>query len=436
MRSTRAFAIMVCVAGLAACDDGDSADASAVTDAGTGGAGGAGGGGGEGGAGGSGPTLPEGCDAYLEPGEGEQERVQTALIEIGEGQTLCFAEGTFHFDAELSLAVNGVTLRGAGRDATILDFDRQTVGANGLLVTSDGVTLTQFTVQETPGDGIRANDVDGIVFRDVAVLWAAQASGENGAYGLYPVQSRNVVIDRCLVAGARDAGIYVGQSSGIVVRDSEAHSNVAGIEIENSTDAEVFGNYAHDNAGGLLVFNLPELPVQDGARANVHDNRVENNNGVNFGAPGSVVAIVPRGTGILVLASDDNEIHHNTITGNHGVGVALVSYIPDLFGEYADPNFNAYPVGNHIHDNTFEANGEMPLDLLESLPVGRPFPDLLWDGCDEAGVDAMALENRNCFHDNTGADFLDLDFCGAVAAQSTDASLVECTHAPLPSQGE
>jgi parallel beta-helix repeat protein len=434
MPATRAFAIMMCMAGLGACGDGDSADAMAA-DAG-GEAGGEGGGGGAGGAGGAGPMLPEGCDVHLEPGEGDQERVQTTLIEIAEGQTLCFAEGTFHFDAELSLAVNGVTLRGAGREATIFDFDGQNVGANGLLITSDAVTLTQFTVQETPGDGIRANDVDGIVFRDVAVLWAAQASDESGAYGLYPVESRNVVIDRCLVAGARDAGIYVGQSSGIVVRDSEAHGNVAGIEIENSTDAEVFGNYAHDNAGGLLVFNLPSLPVQNGGRVNVHDNRVENNNGVNFGAPGSVVAIVPPGTGILVLASDDNEIHHNTVTGNHGVGVALVSYIAALFGEYDDPNFNAYPVGNHIHDNTFESNGDMPAGLLEALPVGRPFPDLLWDGCNEEGVDAMAPENRNCFHDNAGADFVDADFCHGFMGLSTDVSRVECTHAPLPSQGE
>jgi len=365
----------------------------------------------------AGPALPAGCDALVEPGENDLERLQTALIEVAAGATL---------------GVDDVTVRGAGRDTTILDFSAQNVGANGLLVTSDRVTLEAFTVRETPGDGIRANDVAGIVFRDLAVTWAAESSLSNGAYGLYPVQSRDVLIERCLVVGARDAGIYVGQSERIVVRDSEARGNVAGIEIENSTDAEVVGNLAHDNTGGILVFNLPELPVQDGKRAKVHGNRVEANNRANFGAPGSIVSQVPSGTGILVLAADGNEIHDNTLTGNAGGAVMIVSFIPDLFGEYDDPAFNRFPTGNFVHDNTFDGNGEMPQGLLEALGVPAPFAELLWDGCVEEGVDGQAPEVRNCFRGNTGADFHNLDFCNGFAGRSTDAATVDCSHDALP----
>ena len=59
----------------------------------------------------------------------------------------------------------------------------------------------------------------------------------NGAYGIYPVESKDVLIDSVLVRGASDAGIYVGQSRNIIVRHSTAVENVAGIEIENSFEA-------------------------------------------------------------------------------------------------------------------------------------------------------------------------------------------------------
>ncbi|MFZ4083138.1 MAG: right-handed parallel beta-helix repeat-containing protein [Pirellula sp.] len=44
----------------------------------------------------------------------------------------------------------------------------------------------------------------------------------------------NFLIEDCIAIGASDAGIYVGQSQDIVVRNCRAERNVAGIEIENS----------------------------------------------------------------------------------------------------------------------------------------------------------------------------------------------------------
>ena len=41
-------------------------------------------------------------------------------------------------------------------------------------------------------------------------------------------------IEHCIAIGASDAGIYVGQSNNIIVRNCEVFQNVAGIEIENS----------------------------------------------------------------------------------------------------------------------------------------------------------------------------------------------------------
>ena len=356
--------------------------------------------------------------------------LQTALIEIAENSTLCFAPGTYEVSTELSLAVAGVTLRGSGMENTIFSFVTQTVGSNGLKVTSDNVTLEDFQVLDTPGDAIRADATDNIIFRRVKVLWPDDGSVRNGAYGLYPVGCNGVLIEESVVIGARDAGIYVGQSQNILVEGSTAWGNVAGIEIENCDNAEVRNNHTYDNTGGILIFNLPGL-TRYGRAANVHDNLIENNNRANFGVEGTVVAVVPPGTGILVLANDDNEIHSNTVTGNDTVGLLLFTYQPGIFGAQSDPNFNKYASANDIHDNTFSGNGTAPKGALPAvLPnLPNPIPDILWDGCTDPAIDPA---RPHCIRNNGGATFLNVDFCGSFANPSTDLTPHDCAYDALP----
>ncbi|MEZ4296142.1 MAG: parallel beta-helix domain-containing protein [Polyangiaceae bacterium] len=394
---------------------------------------------GTGGAGGSTATVDPDCTTAISPGDSDQSTVQTALIEAKEGDIVCFTEGTFKFDTELSLDVKNVTLRGAGQEKTTWDFSGQDVGGNGLLIKSDGVVVEKLTVKNTPGDGVRADSVAGITFRNMTVMWEADASLDNGAYGLYPVGSSDVLIDTCVVKGARDAGIYVGQSTNILITNSEAYGNVAGIEIENSTDSEVVGNKAHNNTAGILVFNLPGLPVQDGKRAKVHDNVVEDNNEPNFGEPGTTVSEVPYGVGIMILASDDNEIHNNDIKGNDSVGILMVSYLESLFGTPNDPDFNSFPEGNYLHDNTFTDNGKNPDALIGGSAGGiKPIPSIVWDGCvDPAAVDDGHLVN--CLDANeTGsgapASYVNIDMCNDPSNVDIDPGKVTCQYESLPPQ--
>src|SRR5262249_30039457 len=158
-----------------------------------------------------------------------------------------------------SLSVAGVTLRGASRDTTILDFSTQANGGNALRVTGGDFIVEHLTVKDPAGDGIRTEGVTNVTFRDIKVYWSGGPMAGNGAYGVYPVMPTNVHIDNVEVSGAADAAIYVGQSSHILVENSLAHDSVAGIEIENSSDAEVKNNMSHDNVAGILVFNLPQL---------------------------------------------------------------------------------------------------------------------------------------------------------------------------------
>ncbi len=375
-------------------------------------------------------ALPSGCTVLLEPGDDDQTTLQGALLDAAPGDTVCLAEGNYTLNTELSISQDKVTLKGATRDTTVLDFSTQNLGANGVKVSGDGVTITALTVKNTPGDGIRGDDVKDITYDDVAVIWDATASVENGAYGFYPVGCDGVVIRKSLVVGARDAGIYVGQSKNIIVEDSEAHGNVAGIEIENSTDATVRRNYAHDNTAGILIFNLPGLPVKDGKRTLAYENRIEGNNLDNFGEPGTVVSSVPPGIGMMILASDNNELRDNTIKDHRTTGVVIVEYTDLLFEPYDDAEFNIYAEGNWVHGNEFSNNGTDPDELIAGIVMDvRPVPDMFHDGC----VDPKATgdELRNCFSDNGAGTYINIDLCGSFANQSTDIKPVTCEHAPL-----
>ncbi len=381
------------------------------------------------------PLQTAGCDVVVSPSADDYAAVQGAFIDSVAGSVICLTGGTYTFQSELSSSTSGVTIRGI--EGPILDFSGQISGANGIAITGDDTTIEDLTVLNSAGDGVRATEVNNITYRGISVIWDAGPDSENGAYGVYPVSCTGVVIEDCLVSGASDAGIYVGQSTDILVKDSEVYGNVAGIEIENSTDAEVVGNYAHDNTGGILVFNLPGLEVQDGKRAKVHNNRVISNNQSNFAPEGNIVSLVPAGTGIMVLASDSNEFHDNEITGNQSIGIVFIAYTEALgLDPSSDPSFDPYPEGNYTHDNTFSGNGTDPKDialvLQLTLQLGEPFPSMIWDGCVRPTEEAIAGDGQiNCFAENGETLYANLDLCGELVV-SSDVAPVTCEYTTLP----
>ncbi len=308
-----------------------------------------------------------------------QENLQEALILAEPGSVIQLPAGRFDLKTALSLDVPNVTVRGAGMNETVLSFAGQVAGSEGLLVTSDGVWLEGFSVEDTPGDGIKAKGVDQISFKDIRVEWTRGPHPENGAYGLYPVESKNVLIDGALVKGASDAGIYVGQSQHIIVRNSRAEYNVAGIEIENSYYADVFDNVATHNTGGILVFDLPNLPQMGGHTVRVFNNRSVNNDTANFAPEGNIVATVPKGTGLLIMANHNIEVFGNEFAENASANVLLAAYPR----EYNDDYYNPLPRGIYVHGNTYGRAGWAPDKAVAELiapATGLPVPDIVWDG--------------------------------------------------------
>ncbi|RXZ66362.1 parallel beta-helix domain-containing protein [Pelagerythrobacter rhizovicinus] len=323
------------------------------------------------------PVLAE--TIAVDPGEGAQERLQEALILAQPGDEIVLGAGRFQLTDGLSLDADNVTVRGAGMEATVLDFTDQQGSGEGLLVTSDGVTLRDFAVENPKGDGIKSKGADNIVYHAIRVTWTGGPKPTNGAYGIYPVESTNILIDGTEVSGASDAGIYVGQSSKITVRNSVATDNVAGIEIENSRDAIVERNFVSRNTGGILVFDLPNLPVMGGGNVIVRDNLVAANTTPNFAPEGNIVATVPRGTGVMVMANENVWVGQNLLYDNPTAPVMVIAYpLP-----FEDPNYNPYPREVTIAWNAVDAGGTEPqLEGAEQLTAafGGALPPVMWDG--------------------------------------------------------
>ena len=316
---------------------------------------------------------------HVGPGADAQERLQTALIDARPGDTVHIAAGRYALANGLSLDVAGVTVRGDGPARTILDFTGQKGEGEGLLVTSNNVTLRDFAVENAAGNGIKSKGADGISFVDLRVEWTGGPKSTNGAYGVYPVSSKHVLIDRVFVKGASDAGIYVGQSQQIIVRNSRAEGNVAGIEIENSYNADVHDNAATGNTGGILVFDLPDLPQQGGHGIRLFHNQVVANNHANFAAPGNIVAGVPSGTGVMVMANRDVHVFDNDIKDNQGNAVMVVSYTQ----KFTDVSYNPLPRAVAVSGNRYAGNGSAPAfkgGTQIAAAIGGTLPPVMWDG--------------------------------------------------------
>ncbi len=243
---------------------------------------------------------------------------------------------------------------------------------DGVIASGNNFTIEYFIVKNYTGNGVLAEGVNHVTMRHV---FASDA----GLYGVYPVHSTNVLLECNVVTRVHDAGVYVGQSRDIVMRNNLAYDNVAGMEIENSVNAEAYGNESWGNTGGLLVFVLPNLTSKVSTGVKVHDNTIHDNNRPKEDAkPGSLVALVPVGTGMFVMGNDNGEFTRNRLEGNHSFGFALVSLYRAFKPEtLASAGVGPLPENNKVYGNTYANNGTDPDPAVGK--AGLPGADVLWD---------------------------------------------------------
>jgi len=299
----------------------------------------------------------------VRPGESIQEAVDKA----GRNGIVRIYPGTYH--ENVLVIHHGVTIEGVIRDGKRPVLDGRNLLPDAISGLGNDFTVANLEIRNYQGNGVVVHKARNVVYRNLILH-------NTGLYGVYPIECDGVLVEDCKVSGARDAGIYVGQSRNIVVRRNEAFQNVTGIEIENCVNAIVEDNYVHNNTGGILVFLLPFNPskVQDGCI--VRRNRVINNNTPNFADPEAIVSNVLKGTGIMLLAADNTEVYENEIVGNGTFGIMVIG-LRQLFPAPTPLDVDPNPDGNRIYNNILRDNGKDPDERLKRF--GIPPVDLLWD---------------------------------------------------------
>ena len=359
-----------------------------------------------------------------------EESFRAALETAQPGDVIEIPAGTFSFDRSLIMNTDGVTIRGQGMDASVLSFKGQLAGAEGLSVSASDFTIEDLAIEDAIGDALKVNEGSNIIIRRIRTEWTNGPDVNNGAYGIYPVQTTNVLIEDNVAIAASDAGIYVGQSEQIIVRGNRAEYNVAGIEVENSVGADVYNNVAVANTGGILVFNMPGIPKR-GYGTRVFDNDVSNNNTANFAAAGTAVSGVPAGSGIMVNSNDNVEIFNNRMSGNDTANIVISSYFSANYAGQREvaAEFDPYPELIYIYDNEMSGSGSQPgMDYLVKLrdaifgPEGA-FPDIIWDGV----IDPNKPEGREVICvDNGDAKLLSIDASNEFANPTVDMTPYQC----------
>lgn len=369
-----------------------------------------------------GGECSSGCVWRVSPSATSQDDIQEALILMNNNDTLEMAAGTYNLTSTLSIdGKTGVVLRGAGMSETILNFSGQTVGAQGFLGTGlNWFLMHDFAILDAVGDGVKIKDSEGISMIRIHVEYTGPVASDNGAYGLYPVTSKHVLVDECYVRGSSDAGIYVGQSEEVIVRNNTVEENVAGMEIENCFNSDVYNNTARNNTGGIMAFDLENLPIiPNGGVCRIYDNTVINNNHKSFAPAGNIVGSIPVGTGIMVLSFADVEIFNNTITDNYVMGIGILSmYTLKLLDQDTNPlptDYDPYVYNVNIHDNNLssiqaypdEPNGTADFLINDVFGAGNDISDIIYDGFKAPLYDSDVTEGL-CIRNNGNSTFADV----------------------------
>lgn len=318
----------------------------------------------------------------VKPGES----IQGAIDRATPGDTIEVMPGAYN--EEVTIDLDNITLRGVPkvqaepREETTPQFafgdwdgsmrpllDGQKKLSDAVIVSGEDCKIEGFDVRNYSGAGVAAQNAQAVVFRDLRIE-------KVGLFGVYAVNCTGVTIARVSVTGVPDAGIRVGQSRDIIVKNCEVHLNVVGIEIENSVNALVESNYVQENTAGILVYLLPNSESKVARDCRLIRNRVLNNNLENYGNLYSFAHTVQPGTGILVLAADNSEITSNEIRGNNSYGVAVLN-LSMLFPSSTVFDVGQIPENTWVHNNTYSENGRKPALLL--LNNGVKGADLVWD---------------------------------------------------------
>ena len=84
-------------------------------------------------------------------------KLQEQLLDAKPGSVIEIPAGHYALKRGLNLRTDGVTIRSAGMDKTVLSFKGQVVGPEGLLVNASDFTIENLALEDTKGDSLKIN---------------------------------------------------------------------------------------------------------------------------------------------------------------------------------------------------------------------------------------------------------------------------------------
>jgi hypothetical protein len=159
---------------------------------------------------------------------------------------------------------------------------------------------------------------------------------------------------------------------------------------------------ATGNTVGAAILLLPDIfDDRPGAkRIDLRNNWIHDNNKENSARPGSILELVPSGTGILYLGVDQSKIANNVVENNGFTGIAIADYCLTVSGTPFDCFTGSDPTitPEFIADQSASENAVLNNTLINNgndVDPGNPF------GFAAADLTLLSTEPSNCYAGNS-----------------------------------
>lgn len=283
--------------------------------------------------------------------------IMDAVKAASPGDTIQVMPGSYH--ETVYIDKDDIRIIGVIKQGKRATMDGKGVLNDAILYSGNNIVVENLLITKYKGNGIMGQAGNNFEIRNNIIV-------DTGIYGIFPQLGQNGIVEHNVVSGIEDAAIYIGMSDNIHVAHNVVFDSVAGIEIENSRHAIVENNYVYNNTGGILAFITPGLPIKTTFDVIIRNNFITDNNTANFGAPGSTVAGIPAGTGILVMAADEVIIEDNIITGNKTAAIIITDH-ENAPNTTMDPGSDSVPDKIMILNNLMANNGYDTIDEVKAL---------------------------------------------------------------------
>jgi hypothetical protein len=297
---------------------------------------------------------------------GDVPTLQLAIAQAQPGDTIVLSAGTYPGGNVVSPEKHDITIRGADRNAVVLDGADQR--KNGILVRADGVSILNMSAHNFLENAFYWNGADR--FR-ASYLTAWNVRG----YGIYVEGGREGTLDYDYVSGAADAAYYVGEcrpcdatiANVVAVRSAVGYSgtNASGVVIRDSVWS--------GNGAGIVpnTYANEALPPQAGST--ITGNAITDSGRVRVPIRTALAGFV--GIGIAVAGGNKNSIHDNRVLRSERYGIAVFSTarFVTFNRNTPEPGPRWRARGNRVAQNVVSGSGRADVALASGSGSGNCF---------------------------------------------------------------